>query len=321
MKKKIILVTGDPNSINSEIIFKSWKKLSSKKRENIFLISNFNLLKDQFKKLKYKINPVIVKNIFKTEKTDDMKIINIDINYKNPFNISKKEASKFIIKSLNLAHRLALNKNIAGIINCPINKNLLNKKNSGVTEFLSSKCLIKNDMASMVIGNSVLMVSPITIHLDLKSVSKKLKKSLIVNKVKKLDIWFKKLFKRKPNVALLGLNPHNAEFKKDSEERKIILPAIKKLKKLGLSLSGPLPADTIFINDYKNYDIIVGMYHDQVLAPFKSLFKFDAINITVGLKYIRVSPDHGVALDKILLKKSNPESLLKCFDFIFKSNK
>ena len=122
-------------------------------------------------------------------------------------------------------------------------------------------------------------------------------------------------------MALLGLNPHNAEFKKDSEERKIILPAIKKLKKLGLSLSGPLPADTIFINDYKNYDIIVGMYHDQVLAPFKSLFKFDAINITVGLKYIRVSPDHGVALDKILLKKSNPESLLKCFDFIFKSNK
>ena len=82
-----------------------------------------------------------------------------------------------------------------------------------------------------------------------------------------------------------------------------------------------MPADTIFINDYKNYDIIVGMYHDQVLAPFKSLFKFDAINITVGLKYIRVSPDHGVALDKILLKKSNPESLLKCFDFIFKSNK
>ena len=91
MKKKIILVTGDPNSINSEIIFKSWKKLSSKKRENIFLISNFNLLKDQFKKLKYKIDPVIVKNIFKTEKTDDMKIINIDINYRIHLMFQKKQ--------------------------------------------------------------------------------------------------------------------------------------------------------------------------------------------------------------------------------------
>ena len=97
------------------------------KKRKYFLISNFNLLKDQFKKLKYKIVPVIVKNIFKTEKTDNMKIINIDINY-NPLMFRKKAASKFIIKSLNLAHRLALNKNIAGIINCPINKNLLNKK-------------------------------------------------------------------------------------------------------------------------------------------------------------------------------------------------
>ena len=154
-----------------------------------------------------------------------MKIINIDINYKNPFNVSKA-ASKFIIKSLNLAHRLALNKNIAGIINCPINKNLLNKKNS-VTEFLSSKCLIKNDMASMVIGNSVLMVSPITIHLDLKSVSKKLKKSLIINKVKKLDIWFKKLFKRKPNVALLGLNLIMLSLKKTLKKEKLYCQLLK----------------------------------------------------------------------------------------------
>ena len=80
-------------------------------------------------------------------------------------------------------------------------------------------------------------------------------------------------------------------------------------------------SDTTFINDYKNYDIIVGMYHDQVLSPFKTLFKFDAINLTLGLKYIRVSPDHGVAKDKILLKKSNPNSLLKCFKYIINKKK
>ena len=101
----------------------------------------------------------------------------------------------------------------------------------------------------------------------------------------------------------MGLNPHNAELEKNTEEVKHILPSINKLKKLGINLNGPFVADTIFINEYKKFDIIVGMYHDQVIAPFKSIFKFDAINITLGLKYIRVSPDHGVAQN--LIKKSS----------------
>ena len=77
-------------------------------------------------------------------------------------------------------------------------------------------------------------------------------------------------------------------------------------------------ADTVFINDYKNYDVIIGMFHDQVLAPFKTMFKFNAINITLGLKYLRVSPDHGVARNIINKKKGNPTSLLNCIDFVSK---
>ena len=100
---------------------------------------------------------------------------------------------------------------------------------------------------------------------------------------------------------MLGLNPHNAELKKSSEEKKIIIPSLTKLKKKGINVTGPLVADTVFIENFKKFDVIVGMYHDQVLAPFKSIYKFDAINITIGLKYLRVSPDHGVAID--LIKK------------------
>ena len=102
---------------------------------------------------------------------------------------------------------------------------------------------------------------------------------------------------------MLGLNPHNAELRKYSEEKKIIIPSIFKLKKKGIKINGPLVSDTIFINEYKKYDIIIGMFHDQVLAPFKTLFKFDAINITLGLKYLRVSPDHGIAKNLIKKKK------------------
>ena len=90
------------------------------------------------------------------------------------------------------------------------------------------------------------------------------------------------------------------------------------LKKKGIKVEGPLVADTIFINDYKKFDVIVGMYHDQVIAPFKTLYKFDAINMTLGLKYLRVSPDHGTARDIIFKDKANPNSLIKCINTILK---
>ena len=156
------------------------------------------------------------------------------------------------------------------------------------------------------------------VKIVLNEVSKKLKISLIVNKTKSIENWFRKTFKRKPKIAILGLNPHNAEYRKNSEEKKIIIPAILKIKKLKINARGPLVADTIFIKDYKNFDVIIGMYHDQVLAPFKSLFKFDAINITLGLSYLRVSPDHGVAVDLIGKNKANPDSLFECINFVSK---
>ena len=210
---------------------------------------------------------------------------------------------------------------MGGIINCPLNKNLLGKKGIGVTEFLASKCSIKNNLEVMVIKNKNLMISPISTHLDLKFVHKKINKKIIIKKVGIINNWFKKLYRKKPKIAILGLNPHNAEFRKSSEETRIIIPAINTLKKKGILSSGPFAADTFFINNYKKHDIIVGMYHDQILTPFKTLYKFDAINITLGLKYTRLSPDHGVATDKILKKNSDPLSLLKCINFIFKINK
>ena len=100
------------------------------------------------------------------------------------------------------------------------------------------------------------------------------------------------------------------------KKKKIIIPAIRRLKKLSVNIYGPFVSDTIFINNYKNFDVIVGMFHDQVLSPYKSLYKFEPINLTLGLRYLRVSPDHGVARDLIAKKTSNPKSLLNCIKFI-----
>ena len=117
------------------------------------------------------------------------------------------------------------------------------------------------------------------------------------------------------------MNPHNAELRKNSEEKRIIIPTIKKLEKSGINIKGPFVADTFFMDSFKKFDLLIGMYHDQVLTPFKSIYKFDAINITIGLKYIRTSPDHGTAKTMIGKNKANPNSLIKCIDFINKSSK
>lgn len=312
--KKILIVTGDPNSINSEIIFKVWKKMKDPLKKKVFFISNYDLIKKQFKLLKYKINPIKVSNIEITNKK--FKILNINLKFNNPFNVDKKNASKYVLSSFNMAHRIALSSKIAGIINCPVNKELLSKKNYGITELLASKCKIKRNTEVMLIKNKKLSVSPITTHVDIKDVSKSINKKLIISKILTINSWFLKRNKRKAKIGILGLNPHNGELRKNSEEKNIIIPAIKKLKNLGISIKGPFVADTIFIKDFKNFDVIVGMYHDQVLAPFKSMFKFDAINLTLGLKYARVSPDHGVASKLIKKGKANEKSLSECINFL-----
>ncbi len=319
MTNKIIIINGDPNSINSEIIYKCWKKIGKSLKKNIYLISNVELFRKQLKKLNYKLKLKKVKNINESTEYEGIKILDVKLDFKNPFKVSKKSSSEFIIKSLTLAHNLALNRSVKGIINCAIDKTLLNKKNLGVTEYLASKCGVKDGSEVMLIANNKLAVSPITTHISLKEVPKKISVKIIQKKIRSINFWFKKRYKRKPKIALLGLNPHNSEFRKNSEEISIILPSIKKLNKESINVDGPLVADTLFIDNYKNYDVIVGMYHDQVLAPFKTLFKFDAINITLGLKYARVSPDHGTAKDLIGKKVANPISLMNCIKFINKS--
>ena len=320
MKKKIIIISGDPNSINSEIIFKCWHKINKELKSQIYFVSNYSLMKKQFKKLKYNVKMEKVKDTNEgSAKT--LKILDINLRFKNPFKVKKKYASKFLLKSLNFAHKLALHNSIIGIINCPLSKGLLNSNQIGVTEYLASKCRVVDNSEVMLIKSQKLSVCPITTHINIKDVSKKLSSSIIQRKIKTINNWYKKRYKRKANIGILGLNPHNAEYKRNSEEIKIIIPAIKRLKKAKIKVTGPLVADTLFIKDYKKYDVVVGMYHDQVLTPLKTLYKYNAINVTLGLKYLRVSPDHGPAVNLINKKIASPDSLLNCIKFVVNSYK
>ena len=168
----------------------------------------------------------------------------------------------------------------------------------------------------MLIYNKKLSTSPLTTHIPLSQVTKKINKSIIMKKVRTIYNFYKKNLRKNPNIAILGLNPHNFTTEKKSDKKNIIFSAIKTIKKSKIKVMGPISPDTSFMLSKKfKFDVILGMYHDQVLTPFKSLFKYDAINITLGLPYIRISPDHGVAEDIVGKRIANPNSLIESIKF------
>jgi len=318
--RPIIIVWGEPNSIFSEIFLKTIKKYKNKKP--IILIGSFKLFKDQIKKLKIKLNyksfNLIDKNL-NNLLINKINFLNVEYKYKKPFEKISSNSNKYIMNCFILAFKIIKQQKIAGLINGPISKKyFLQKKFKGITEFISDH--YKLDKYAMLIFNKSLSVLPVTTHLPIEKVAKNLNKSSIISKSLLVNAFYRDFLFKKPKIAVCGLNPHCENFfKKISEEKKIINPAIKFLKQKKISIEGPFPADTIFLNNLrKKYDVIIGMYHDQVLTPIKSIHAFKAINITLGLPFIRISPDHGPNFKMIGKNSSSPESLLEAIKFLDK---
>jgi 4-hydroxythreonine-4-phosphate dehydrogenase len=318
--KPILIVSGEPFSVFLELFFKVKKNNNFKKP--IIIITSKKLLLSQMKKLCYnfKINLIDKNNInFKKLNNNKINIIDINFNFKNPFSKISDKSNIYLNECFKISLELLKSNNFSGLINGPISKkNFLKGKFLGITEYLSFKTNKKNKTV-MLIFNKKLSVSPITTHLPLKDVHKNLSKNKIINHVQIIKKFYKEKFKKNPKIAITGLNPHCESNYKSSEEDRIIKPAIKQLKQTKIRVSGPFPADTIFLKDQSNkFDVIVGMFHDQVLTPIKTLYGFDAINITLGLPFIRISPDHGPNVKMLGKNLSNPTSLVKAIKFLDK---
>ena len=318
MKNTIAIIAGEPNSISSEIIFKSWKLRTKYLKKPLFVIGSFKLLDLQRKSLKYNIKLKKIDKNFKLRHLlgPELPVFDITYNQKKPFEKISKKSNKYIFKCFKTALSFINKKKISGFINCPVSKeHLFKNKYQGVTEYIS-KQFGKKYGEVMLIYNKELAVSPITTHIPLSQVSKKINKKMITQKVKTINNFFTKVLKKKPNIAMLGINPHNFSTLKNFEEKKIIKKAIKELHKSKIKITGPISTDTSFMMFKKHkFNVIVGMYHDQVLTPFKALYSFNAINITIGLPFLRISPDHGVAENIIGKKIANPESLIESIKF------
>ncbi len=311
--KPIIIVAGEPKSIFFEIFFKSIKKKIYK--SPIILICNKENLKFHMKKLNFKKKLRII-NFQEINKIKiNNKLINIiNVPNKNPKNLNSTK--KFMTECFDIAFKLLKKKFSYKFINGPINKSkFLDKKFNGMTEYISKKFKISN--SAMLIYNKSLSVCPLTTHIPIKFVTKNITRKFIIQKTILINNFFVKKIGIKPKIAVTGLNPHCESTHNFSEDNKIIKPAVKLLKKKGFKIDGPHPADTIFLKqNRKKYNIIIGMYHDQVLTPLKSLKEYDAINITLGLPFYRVSPDHGPNEKMVYKNLSNPLSLIKALDFL-----
>lgn len=321
--KPLLIVLGEPNSIFSEILFKTYKKkIIQKFNRPIVIIGSENLLKLQMKFFKYsikikKINPLDLKKANLNKKY--INIVNVDYRFKKVFNRISNSSNKYINNCFKVALKLLKEKSAFALINGPVSKtHFLEKKYLGITEYLANKTKIKKK-PTMLIYNSSFSVCPITTHLPINLVTKNLTKSKITNDVMNINFFYKKKLNKKPKFAILGLNPHCESIEKLSEEEKIIKPAIKFLLKNKINTRGPFSADTFFSKkNLSHYDIAVGMYHDQVLTPMKTIFNFEAINLTLGLPFLRVSPDHGTNNQMIGKNISSPQSLISSINFFKK---
>ena len=321
MKSSIIIILGEPNSISSEIFLKSLNYIK-KTKLNFIIIGNYSLLEKQANYLDFKINVKFKLSEINSLENVKFNFINVDYKQSKPFNLKTNNSDTFVKKCFEHAVILLKKKLAIGLINLPINKSKFTKnKYKGITEYIADKTNNRNK-ENMLLFNENFSVLPLTTHIPLKKVYKEISYKKIEKACKNINNFYLKTIKRKKfKIGILGLNPHNGENGYiGNEEKKIIIPAINKLKKK-YPIIGPLSPDTSFLQREKlQIDVLIGHYHDQILTTFKTKFDFNAINITIGLPFIRISPDHGIGTGIIGKGIANPKSFKKAVKFFSKYN-
>ena len=310
MSRRIAITLGDPGGIGPDICVMMAK--SNITRNHIF-ITDPKLLLDSSKKLKIKIQINLLKKT--TSKTvSGLGMINVyplKLRSKNKPGYMDPRNASFVIDTIQTAAEGCIRGDFNAMVTGPISKSILNKggyKISGHTEFLAKLCKSKSIMMLM---NDRLKVTLQTIHIPLRKISKEITKNKIIETVCIINEDLKTKFGyTKPKILICGINPHAGEDGLlGNEENDIIIPAVKSLKKKGVAIDGPVPADTAFIKKFvSKYDVIHTMYHDQGLP----VIKFDdfsrTTNVTLGLPIIRVSVDHGTATELVGTGKADISS-------------
>ncbi|OQX54488.1 MAG: 4-hydroxythreonine-4-phosphate dehydrogenase PdxA [Candidatus Cloacimonas sp. 4484_209] len=294
---KIGITIGDPSGIGPEVIIKSLNILRKIEKSQFTILAPYGFLEEYAKRINIPLTLPTVNNVENSKK----KITVLPVMNKISFLIGKPTASsgETAYRIIKYGIEFAMAKKFDAIVTAPVSKydiNLAGKRFTGHTEMLMRMSGSKDVLMFFV--SPKLKAGVVTTHIGIKRVSPNITIEKIFSKLQLLAEGLKKYFLIKaPRIGVSALNPHAGEGGYiGDEENKIILPAIKKAKIKGILAEGPFPADTI-IKRRNNYDALLFMYHDQAMIPVKLLSWGNNVNVTLGLPFIRTSPDHGTAFD------------------------
>lgn len=301
----LAVTMGDPSGIGLDLVLQAWIKRKELNLPAFIYLGDISALQARADKMGVnvsieKVAPEDAVNCFEHA----IPALDIPCPAQVIAGDPNSDNAPAIIKSIEMAVALAKTNQVCGVVTSPIAKSVLYDagfKHPGHTEFLAE--LAKDDdgnvpLPIMMLSGPKLRAVPVTIHIPLMKIMDYLTTDLIVEtaRITAQELTYRFGIKQ-PKLAVSGLNPHAGEDGAlGYEDGKYIVPAIEKLKSMGIDAYGPLPADTMFHEDARvNYDAAICMYHDQALIPAKALGFHDAVNITLGLPFIRTSPDHGTA--------------------------
>jgi 4-hydroxythreonine-4-phosphate dehydrogenase len=315
-RPRIVVTQGDPAGIGGEVALKALKARLGKSKSDYLLVGGFDQLVVTAKKLKIKVPLVRLGKV--PARMGQIPVLDLGAPAKITWGKISKECGAAAVRYIEAAARLALVGQAQALVTAPINKEAIHLSGSkfpGHTEMLAEISKTKN-FAMMMVGGPF-KITLLSIHLSLRDAVSQVTPSAVFEKLELTHRTMKTWFKiKKPRIAVAGLNPHageNGAFGK--EELKVLKPAIQKARGKGWKVTGPHPPDTLFYwAGQGRFDAILCMYHDQGLIPLK-LSAFDSgVNMTLGLPFIRTSPDHGTAFDIAGKGKANPSSMTAALD-------
>jgi len=319
-KTKIVITAGEPAGIGPDICL----NLPETSNTELYVIADPDLLRERAKSLSIEVEFYIhhdIDNLSAHYKDKLLNVIPLSLSDNSTAGTLNKNNSHYVLQMLDLACDMCMQKQVDAMVTGPVQKSIINQAGfnfTGHTEYLAERSSTTHPIQPvMMLAHTGMRVALATTHLPLKDVSTAITKDSLIQTLTTLNNFLKKHAGiSNPEILVCGLNPHAGEDGNlGSEEIETITPVIETLNKNNFNLIGPLPADTLFTQKYlDSADAVLAMYHDQGLPVLKYSGFGKAVNVTLGLPFIRTSVDHGTALDLAATGKASNSSLVEAIN-------